>query len=501
MGLVSHLRPMETTVRPPDARWILWLVCGLLAGTAPVAAAAVGLAPRYVLYGCLGLALLGAVPYLAAAAGSLNRLLWLAFILSLQLELAWAPMYWGYAKPAGPYGLLISPTLLIGAAIVAVWVAAEGWGDAERISGPGRGFTLAAAAFVAAALISMLVTPDRTLSAFGVFEIASLVLTAMVGAYGCGTRAGVRILYAAMLVIVVTQSVVILIEQVLGVQFSLAHGINTQYDWADGDHGRFAGTFAAPSVAATFLVVGLFFTLARLVALPPTRRPLAVTAVFALGFLALLLTRTRSAWIGFLLGGAGLGWYAVRNGRIGRRAVGALGAAACLALVAAWPFVQQRLSQDHAEAAEVRRNLIRIAAVMIASHPVTGVGVNTATNQVYEYAARAGIGGWVFIVHNQFLLVAAETGLPGVIALVLVIAAGARAAWRGTRAADPFLRDASAVVLWSLVALVWALNLDHVSGCKTYFLLWFLVGAACGLERQAAHSTTLGACDPSARAA
>jgi hypothetical protein len=63
-----------------------------------------------------------------------------------------------------------------------------------------------------------------------------------------------------------------------------------------------------------------------------------------------------------------------------------------------------------------------------------------------------------------------------------VIAVGIRAARRCTRAADPLLRETGAVLLWSLVALVWALNLDHVSGCKTYFLLWFLIGAACGLD-------------------
>jgi hypothetical protein len=260
---------------------------------------------------------------------------------------------------------------------------------------------------VAAALASMLVTPDHSLSAFGIFELLALIATAAVGAYGCGTRSGVRALRTAMLVIVLMQSAVIIAEQLLGVQFSLAHGINTQYDWATGDHGRFAGTFAAPSVAATFLVVGLFFTFARWFSAPSRGRPAVLAAVFAVGFLALLLTRARSAWIGFLIGGIGLGWYAVRSGSISRRVLIRLAIAAAIALIAAWPLVHERLTEDHGQAAEVRSNLIRIAAVMIASHPVTGIGANTATSQVYAYAARAGVDGWVFIVHNQFMLVAA----------------------------------------------------------------------------------------------
>ncbi len=476
---------MDHTVRSYDAgspgRWP-WLAVGALAGSLPVLAATAGLAPRYVVYGCLGLGLLGVVPYLAMAAGSLNRLLWIVFIVSLQLELAWAPIYWKFAKVAGPYGILISPTLLVGVAMIGVWTGAEWWGAARRIPGPGKRFYLAAALFVATALVSMLVTPDRSLSAFGVFEIASLIVTATVAAYGCGTRDGVRALRDAMLAVVVMQGLVIVAEQVLGIQFSLAHGINTQYDWDAGDHARFAGTFAAPSVAATFLVVGLFFTFSRLFAKPPPARPLLLGAIFALGFLGLLLTRARAAWIGFLIGALGLGWYAVRNGTMSRRMLMRLAAGAFVALLAAWPLVQERLTQNHKEAAEVRTNLIRIAAVMIASHPLTGIGLNTATNQVYYYAARAGIDGWVFIVHNQFLLVAAETGIPGLLALLLVIAIAVRAAWRGTRAADPLLRDTAAVLFWSLVALCWCLNLDHVSGAKTYFLLWFLLGAACGID-------------------
>lgn len=482
-------QPSSSLALPPPAaperRWP-WLAIGALAGSLPLLAAAVGLAPRYVLYGGVGLALAGLLPYLAAWAGSLTRLFWVLFLFSLQLEVAWAPMFFRYAKPAGPYGLLITPTLLLSLAIVPLWVAERVWGTAPppRI---GRRLLWPSLAMLATALLSSIDASDQRLSAFGVFELGSLALAAAVTAYGCTSRIGIETFRTVLLVIVVCQSLALVAEQVTGVQFSLAHGVNTDYGWAgDGDHGRFAGTFGAPSVAAAYLAIGLFVAFARLFAAERPTHARWLGLVFGLGFLGLLLTRSRAVWIAFAIGSVGLGLRAWVQGRVSRRAAVWLGIGALLAVLVAWPLVMDRLLQDHGEAAEVRNNLVRIALLMIADHPLTGLGINTATQHVIEYAAKADIKGWVFIVHNQFLLVAAETGLPGLLAFVWLILSGMRAARGATRARDPLVADTGAVVFWGLLALSWALMLDHVSGTKTYALLWVLIGAGHGLRALAA---------------
>lgn len=482
--------PMESSVRIAEARrpsgvgvrdWATWLAVGAIAGGIPVLADAAGLPVRYALYGSSALALAGLLPFMVARTGSFERLLWIIFVLSLQLEVAWAPVYWGYQKMAGPYGILISPTLLIGVLLAGMWVVARLWGVRPFKPLKGTGFYPAALCFLGAALISFVATPDHTLSAFGLFEILSLMVTTVVAAHACSTRSGLIVLTVTLFAILFIQSVFIFAEQTLGVQISLAHGINSDYGWAEGSAGRFAGTFAAPSVVATFLAVCLLFAFGRLFSRRPSRHSAWLGFLFGIGFCALLLTRTRSAWIAFAIGVLGLGWRSYRDGTISRRMCVRLAGLAFLALLAAWPLVASRLTEDHEEAASVRGNLVTIAAAMIASHPLTGVGINTATNQVYNYAAQAGVSGWVFIVHNQFLLVACETGLPGLAAFLLVIGVGLRAAYRCMYATDVMVQETGAVVFWSLIALIWALNLDHVSGCKTYFLLWFLIGAACGL--------------------
>jgi hypothetical protein len=51
---------------------------------------------------------------------------------------------------------------------------------------------------------------------------------------------------------------------------------------------------------------------------------------------------------------------------------------------------------------------------------------------------------------------------------------------------DPELRNAGLWLSWSFITLIWALNMDHVSGAATYKLVFFLFGVAAGVACLAA---------------
>ena len=458
-----------------------WVLIGIAAGAFPVLATAAGLEMRYLVYGIVGIALIGVLGYVVAFVGSVERLLWILLVLSLQLELAFTPIMTHDEKLAGPFGIMITPTLLCALLLVGIWSSARLWGDGDGLR-TDRNLVIGAAAVIGTAMLSAAFAMGRMLSLFGIFELVSVALTALVANRACSDRSNISILRTALFVSIFVQSTFIIIEQTLGIQISLARGVNVAYGWAGGNEGRFAGTFAAPSCAATFLVVCLLFLFRRLSSKQPPVHTTVMWGLFALGFLALLLTRTRSGWIAFTIGCAGLAWQAFRDGTLSRQMANRLLVGGLVALLIAWPLVSQRLSDDHKGAADTRGNLVRIAVEMIKVNPIAGVGINTATTQVYNYAARAGIGGWVFIVHNQFLLVGAETGLPGLAALVFLAWVGLRAARRCMTSEDVLIKETGGALFWSLISMVWALNLDHVSGTVTYALFWFLIGAACGLD-------------------
>lgn len=457
-----------------------WVLIGMAAGAFPLIATASGMELRHVVYGVVVLSLVSLLGCLVFFVGSLERLLWCFFVLALQLELAFTPITAPGGKEAGPYGIMITPILLSGLALIAIWASVRHWGGGEKLRVE-RGILLASGGVLCAALLSFINAAGRVLSVFGVFEILMLILTAVVACHWGSVRRNVLTLRSALLVALFIQSALIIIEQFAGVQISLARGVNA--NWGTSEMGRFAGTFGSPSSAATFLVVCLLFLFRYMSSKHRPARATALWGLFALGVLALLLTRTRSEWIGFAIACFGLGWQCYRDGTLSRRVANRLVTGGLIALLLAWPLVKQRLRDDHSGAADTRENLVWIAVAMIKAHPLVGVGINTGTNQVYSYAATVGLAnGWVFIVHNQFLLVAAETGLPGLAALVALVWLGLRAARRCMRSDDVFIRETGGALFWSLIAMVWALNLDHVSGCMTYVLFWFLIGAACGLD-------------------
>src|SRR5262249_15440376 len=429
----------------------------------------------------LGAALaLAFIPSLLRRAGSLERLLFITLLFSYQIDVAIAYRFRPF-KPAGPYGILISPILIVTVLLFALRVVMA----ARRLAPPlfiNRRLVWWTVVMFGAGVASTLSTSDRQLVFFGLFEILTLALIALAVADQSTTRDGLRLVQRLLGWMVLIQSTLIIVSFATGVQISLSHGLpGDEGAWFHS--GRFTGTLVTPSAVATLLVGGLLWALSRLHQPMSARDRLWQYLQLGLGGFALLLTQTRTAWIGMILGGGGILLAAVRRGEVRAQRLLALAGSGVLVLLLSWPFIAARVEQNHVDDYETRKRLMLIAVEMIKAHPLVGVGLNTATNQVREYAARAGAEGWVFIVHNQFLLVWAETGIFGLIAFISLFRVAFQAASRLKRCRDPELERAGLWLFWSLVTLVWGLSMDHVSGAVTYKLVFILCGVAVGAAR------------------
>jgi O-antigen ligase len=338
----------------------------------------------------------------------------------------------------------------------------------------------AAGLMILAGMLSMVNTPNKKFTVFGLWELVSLTLIALAANNWSASRDGLRVMRATLLVALFTQCTIILLENVTGVSFSMQEGVTGEGHW---ESARFAGTLVVPSVSATFVVIGLFFTLARLYSTEVPKQRSWLFGLLGLGLLVLLISLTRSAWIAFLLGGTGLAWYLLRYGTLKIRDVQRILVVLFIAVLCAWPALSGRLAANHSDDADARWNLVLIAMEMIKAHPILGVGLNNATTVLREYAAIAGLSSvWIFIVHNQFMLIAAETGFVGLFAFLLLFKVGFTSAYRAMQSDEVLVRDTGAAVFWCLIALAWALQLDHVSSSMTYVFVWFLIGMASGLR-------------------
>src|SRR5262249_51923232 len=176
-----------------------------------------------------------------------------------------------------------------------------------------RKFVRACAAFVVISGISVVNASTRKYTAWGLFYNASLVGVALTAAHLCSTRRGIRMLWDAGMALIVMQAGVLLAQRVLNLSFSMNGDVLDNR----GDIGRFGGTVGmSPANAATLLMIFLFFVEKRLYAALDRRTFALTSGVFGMGGLCLLLSLTRSCWIGFIGGSIYLTIKAVRQGKV-----------------------------------------------------------------------------------------------------------------------------------------------------------------------------------------
>jgi O-antigen ligase len=189
---------------------------------------------------------------------------------------------------------------------------------------------------------------------------------------------------------------------------------------------------------------------------------------------ALVGTMTRGAWLA--LGGALLCLLALYAAGRGRGKDGGLPArprhrgrryaAVCaLSLLAIFLLAPFRVLRRATSIFDLRdpSNYDRLCMLdaglrMIAERPLTGLGPDMVDHRYEIYRQPTAPRYWVPHLHNSFLELAAERGLPSLAAYLWMMIAGARLAWRRYRAEGGLAGPRADLYLGSLLALL-AFNL------------------------------------------
>jgi len=121
---------------------------------------------------------------------------------------------------------------------------------------------------------------------------------------------------------------------------------------------------------------------------------------------------------------------------------------------------------------------------MIKAHPIAGIGLNTAYDSKQQYIPSFFTEyDWIYIAHNQYLLIAAESGIIGLIGFLRVVVVAIRSAAAGARSPVRFTAETGAALWACLLGIAFVgMNLDFYGGMQVYVLLWFLFGCAAGVE-------------------
>jgi putative inorganic carbon (HCO3(-)) transporter len=296
-----------------------------------------------------------------------------------------------------------------------------------------------------------------------------------------------------LLVVLAMQSAVYYIQSGLGVTFDLSG-----QSWNAGEIPRPGGTVSAnPAGYASFITPALFMALTMAIVRPRVWSRKYAVLVSLMGLLALLLTFTRGAWSGFVLGMVVVVYMGLRARVISGKTVFIAAALVVIAILAFTPVMLERVAMDYSgqsgseSTLEERLGLIQIALNIIAAHPITGIGPGSY-GYLFKSYMPGGVDQWVFVVHNEFLLQAAEIGIPGAIAFVAFLVAGFRVARRLVRGGFTLVGVCALGWIGALVTLIWQMSWVPWIGWSYNAMLWVMLGLMDAAQRLVVRQEPVG---------
>ncbi len=422
----------------------------------------------YALGGMVGLLIILATP-------AKRFLLMTIFILSLQIDVHLRFLY-GYSDTGG----FAIPLVVVAGFVFFVWYA--GAGQLSGFNWAGSMGMPIAALFITT-LFSMLTTMERYVGLTELWYRLEYNFLYWLVFNSVHTKEDFSQIVKILLIILGIQSIVYLIQSTLGLNFDLA-GYATDL----GEAPRPGGTVGTnPAGFASFIMPALLIAIANFIAQDHFMSKRFLFVALTLGTVAIGLTYTRAPWIGFAMAVAFVVIYGFRQRLIKINMVvwviAIAGIGAALLLPTMFIRIQSEYGTISTDATlDERSGLLKIALNIITSHPITGVGPG-AYGFVYHDYIPGGLDQWFFIVHNEFLLRAAETGIPGALAFVALLIVGIRVALRLARA-EPSLISISALGwLGALFALIWQMNWVPWIGWSYNAMLWVMLGLMDGAQR------------------
>jgi putative inorganic carbon (HCO3(-)) transporter len=492
--LADAVRPRALSVAPAGARFRPPAVGGQARSLAAVGA--VGLVLGAYAVGIAGLPttwrvlLLAAAlgPFIALISGNVRRLLLAVTLVDIPFQV---DTHLGYRLEPAELGALggwnVSLTTVALTALYAMWLAellARGHGRAD----PAVGASLPPAAYLAFVGLSTLVAADATLASFELVLLLQMFLLYLYLVSSLRTRRDIVFVVTMLLAGLAAEGLVMVGSRAIGQTFSVA-GILGRADVgaaAQGQLDRLGGTIGSANAAASYLSLLLSSALGVLLTpLERWRKGLALLAL-AVGGIALILTLSRGGWTAFALSAALFCLLALGRGWLPPTVPLVFAGVLVAAILPFQDAIVSRLVEDDHGSAHSRLPLMTLALRIIADHPLLGVGANNFALVMLDYATPdfSDYGGeWLYVVHNRYLLVWAETGVGGLVAFVWFLLATLRAGWRGWRLGDRLLSPLALGLAAALVGHAVHLSVDLFSGRPQAQTLWVCAALMVAISR------------------
>lgn len=279
---------------------------------------------------------------------------------------------------------------------------------------------------------------------------------------------------------------------------SMAAGVTVDFG-GNGAAFRPPGFMSHPNALAHFLVIALPPAVA-VVLLGPGRVPkriwwIGLLVVGAAGA-ALLSTLSRGGWASAALASSVIVAIYYRQGLITPRQLGLLLGAVALgvaAVVVAYPSILLRLTAPDGRSLESRVLLVDMAWAIIKDNPWIGVGFGDYNRAAYGYSppmfatvsADYRLSLHQLVVHNHYMLLAAELGIPATLFFVYLLWRFVRLAWPLERWRESSMFALGVGLCAAIVGQGLFFNSDNYYADTRVFLFWLYAGVLQALTLRA----------------
>jgi O-antigen ligase len=145
--------------------------------------------------------------------------------------------------------------------------------------------------------------------------------------------------------------------------------------------------------------------------------------------------------------------------------------------------ISARLLGDDKGSAESRIPLMNLAWRIFLDHPVLGVGTNNFSVVMDRYLTPEFRHGFLFVVHDKYLLVLCETGIGGLLAFLAFLLAALRRGWQCWTFHDSFLSPLALGFAAGIAGDMVHMNVDVFRGQPMQQLIWLIAGLLVAMHR------------------
>lgn len=204
-----------------------------------------------------------------------------------------------------------------------------------------------------------------------------------------------------------------------------------------------------------------------------------------IGLIVLLLTLSRGAWLSFILSVIFFIVFYLRRFNKRQAKIKRLMPAIMIFVMIIFlfsNFVYSRLISEDYGAAESRIWMMKTSFNIIKQSPFLGIGMNNYVERMAEFDKTGFSQSFYYPVHNQFLLIASETGMLGLLLFLLAIFYAMKISFQAFKKSTGILAGTALGVISGFIGFIGHAQVD-LALIDMLHILWLYIGLSCALRQ------------------